>query len=114
MSDVQCVICDKVLADGTPTTVVREKGLQTFVESSKKRGDGKTVYFKSSASIEFHEKCRRQYTNEKLVAAAVKRARENDSKHPLGLRSCNSDPTFSFKTHCFICGNVISPNYGKS
>ncbi len=102
----ECFICDKALEDGTKTTIVREKGLKSFAEASKMRGDGKVTLFRGT-SLEVHEKCRKQCTNDKLIAASIKRAKEGVQVQQ--LRS--SVPTFAFKTHCFLCGDKIPSNY---
>lgn len=107
MSLQVCFICDGILDDGSKVTVVKEKGLKTFSEASKQRKDGKGVHLVGKTSIEVHEKCRKQYINEKLIAAYTKRAHQGG--RVLELRS--SVPTFSFKTHCFLCGLVITPEF---
>ncbi|KAB0799451.1 hypothetical protein PPYR_07331 [Photinus pyralis] len=35
----ECIICDKSLDDGTQTSIVKEKGLEGFIEASKGRED---------------------------------------------------------------------------
>lgn len=107
MSLSVCFICDSALEDGSKVTVVKEKGLKTFCEASRQRNDGKGVHLKGKTSIKVHEKCRKQYINEKLIAAYVKRAQQGGQKQQ--LRS--SVPAFSFKNHCFLCGIAITSQF---
>ncbi|XP_031335335.1 uncharacterized protein LOC116165167 isoform X2 [Photinus pyralis] len=108
----ECIICDKSLDDGTQTSIVKEKGLEGFIEASKGREDGKIDLFnryKTAKEVEVHEKCRKRYTNQKLINAA--RKRNTQSSNSSALRS--NIPQFSFKTHCFICGEEVPPDYSN-
>ena len=93
----ECLICEGSLLDGSQTTVVKQKALQSFIEASKKRNDGKIVLFKRSTKLEVHEKCRKQYTKEKSIAAYIKRSKESGTAPLLHSNILQ----FSFRTHCF-------------
>uniref|UniRef100_A0A1B6DZA6 Uncharacterized protein n=1 Tax=Clastoptera arizonana TaxID=38151 RepID=A0A1B6DZA6_9HEMI len=104
----ECLLCEGPFLDGSQVAVVKRKGLQSFIEASKKRNDRKVVLLKNFTELEVHEKCRKQYTKEKSIAAYIKRIKESGTK-PL-LRS--QIFKFSFRTHCFLCGEEVPSDYG--
>lgn len=108
MSHTDCVICNKQL-DDSEKSVVREKGLKTFIVASKKRQDGKFLIFNKSTKIEVHERCRKDYIDEKCISASLKKAQQNTETKPLRSRI----PDFDFRTHCFLCGEEVPVDYAK-
>lgn len=108
MSRRECCLCDDLLEDGTELCVVKEKGLQSFIEASTKRKDGKVKLFKERTEIQVHVRCRKNYTTERSVAAYLKRAAQHIPKKK---RSITRE--FSFKTHCFICGNQVATDHNQ-
>ncbi|KAG5899304.1 hypothetical protein JTB14_029258 [Gonioctena quinquepunctata] len=108
----KCIVCEESSDDGTTTFTVQQKGLQSFIDASTKRGDGKSVLFKlAKLPLELHEKCRKSYPHEKSIAAFLKKKKDERQSNATSLRS--NVPTFSFKTHCFICGKHVPPDYKK-
>ncbi|KAG5896955.1 hypothetical protein JTB14_024802 [Gonioctena quinquepunctata] len=105
----KCIVWEESLDDGTTTSTVQQKDLQSFIDASTKRGDGKTVLFKlAKLPLKLHEKCRKSYPHEKSVAASLKKKKNERQSNATSLRS--NVPTFSFKTHCFICGSKHVPS----
>lgn len=106
-SDV-CFICDKVLNnDVEKVTTVREKGLKTFIESSKKRKDDHHVQLSKKSAVEVHEKCRKNYNDVKMITAYLKKVEEGREQ----VQRRSTEPPFNFKTQCFMCGLVITPEF---
>lgn len=85
--------------ENTQVTVLHNKGLSNLVASAEKRGDAIEVQLGQTV----HKTCYRDYTNEHRIAA------HNKSKHgsesPCKTRTLRSMEIFSFKNHCFFCGN---------
>ncbi|KAG5891492.1 hypothetical protein JTB14_004950 [Gonioctena quinquepunctata] len=108
----RCIVCEESPDDGTTTSTVQQKGSQSFIDASTKRGDGKSVLFKlAKLPLKLHEKCRKSYPHKKSIAAFLKKNKIEWQSNATSLRSNVS--TFSFKTHCFICGKHAPPDYKK-
>jgi hypothetical protein len=106
-----CFICECSLNEGAIVTV-KERGLNTFKESSKKRGDGKNKrYLKNLTSIVVHDPCRKNYINENLISASNRR-RSDVPISPAPTSSLRSlVPSFNFKDYCFLCNVKIDEEY---
>lgn len=108
---VLCFICDSSLESGTHVTkVTREQAIASLKEASTKRKDGKLSFLKNKTELEVHETCRKSYTNEKLILASLKRAQQEGPSTSRHLTR-TSVPQFTFKTHCFICGECITEEF---
>lgn len=59
-------------------------------------------------SILVHDVCRKQYNNEKLIAASLRRESVATTSQSQ-LRSARA--TFSFAEHCFLCAAVITAEF---
>ncbi|CAG9761611.1 unnamed protein product [Ceutorhynchus assimilis] len=104
MEDSKCFICGDSL-QGQVTTV-KEKGILTFMDSSKKRKDGKHILLKDETSVTVHEKCRKIYNKQSYIDAALA---EQSSKPSASRRS--NQPLFDFKGHCLFCGKDASDQF---
>jgi hypothetical protein len=103
-----CFICDnEFYNDVENVTTVREKGLKTLIESSKKKKDGKHVKLSKISTVKVHERCSKNYNSERMIASHLKRM--NQCTEHVQTRS--SEAHFSLKTHCFLCGLVITPKF---
>ncbi|CAG9772311.1 unnamed protein product [Ceutorhynchus assimilis] len=89
-----------------PVTTVKEKGILTFMDSSKKRKDGKHILLKDETSVTVHEKCRKIYNKQSYIDAALA---EQSSKPSASRRS--NQPLFDFKGHCLFCGKDASDQF---
>lgn len=110
MSSDKCFICDKDLNDGT-VKLVKEKGIETLRDASKRRIDGKGAVLAGKKSINVHQGCQKSYINERMISAQLKKAAKPSTSF-LQLRS-SSVNEFSFKTHCFVCGTHIPEDYSR-
>ena len=88
-------------------TSVREKGLKTFIESSKKRKNGEHVKLGKISSLEVHERCRKNYINERMITARMKKMDQGKD----GVKRRSTEESFRFQTHCFMCGLEITPEF---
>ncbi|CAG9769699.1 unnamed protein product [Ceutorhynchus assimilis] len=104
MEDSKCFICGDSL-QGQVTTV-KEKGILTFMDSSKKRKDGKHILLKDETSVTVHEKCRKIYNKQSYIDAAL----AEQSSRPSASRRSNQ-PLFDFKGHCLFCGKDASDQF---
>lgn len=99
-----CFICEETLSTGIIITV-RERGLNTFRQSSIKRNDGKTeLFLKNPDSVNVHDK---QYNNQKHIQAFLQR--KHTAIPGTSLRS--AAPVFQFKGTCFLCGIEITSDF---
>lgn len=96
-----CFICEKLLLEGV--VQVKQRGIQTFCESSTKRNDGRAAILENKICISVHDACRKSYNNTRSIAACVRRG-ESEGRVSVRLQV----PTFPFKSHCFLCGNEIT------
>lgn len=105
-----CFICEFPL-EGRCLTVntVKEKGIASFIEASKKRKDGKGSCLKGQTSVRVHDKCRKSYTDERSIIAFLKKSEELLTAKPHLTRSVGA--RFSFRSHCFICGLEITNSF---
>lgn len=109
MSSDKCFICEKDLSEGA-VKVVKEKGIETLRDASKKRNDRKGAVLTGKSSVSVHVSCQKSYINEKIIAAHLKKAAQ-PSTSTGKLRSFSE---FYFKTHCFVCGTGIPEDYARS
>ncbi|KAG5869947.1 hypothetical protein JTB14_026234 [Gonioctena quinquepunctata] len=105
--EVNCFICGDILQE-SEVIEVKEKGLETFRQSSIKRKDNKYKLLVGLKSIVVHDACRKRYNNEKLIAAALRRGSDGTTSQ-VQLRSTR--PTFSCKNHCFLCAAEITAEF---
>lgn len=103
---VKCLLCDKNLSV-EKTVNVRKKGVDTIIKSSESRKDGKSEILKGLSSVVVHVSCRKEYTREDSIKAALKNITESEAStsSPIKLRS--SIPNFDFKKACLYCTEAI-------
>ena len=103
-----CFICDESLSNGE-VTLVNERGVNRLRESSVKRKINAHSYLlKNVIEIKVHSACQKQYNNEKLIAAFLKR---DESKPVPGPSRRSSGPAYTFKNHCFLSGNEVPKDF---
>lgn len=93
---VKCFLCEKKLISSSHEwTLVKERGIRSMCENSKKIGDNKYKLLEGQSEIKVHEKCRVAY----LVANKAFTGSSNSSE--VSTRSFSS--TFDYKKLCLIC-----------
>lgn len=105
--ETECFICDNILTK-SEVIVVKEKGLETFRQSSLKRKYGKVKFLRGKTSIAVHNGCRKRYNNEKLIAAYLRRGGEASSST---VQRRSAEVQFSFRDHCFLCADKITAEF---
>lgn len=108
----ECFICEKSLDSGT-VTIVKEKGVNTLLLSSEKRGNNEHKQFlKDLKQVTVHLACQKSYTSATNIAAAIRRS--NRPSVPRLTRSTSTPrdiPTFDFGNRCFICTEEITEKF---
>lgn len=83
--------------------VVKENGLETLRDASKNRNDRKVLILEGQISVNKHDSCQKSYTNEKMIAAYLKKAAQPSTS----LDKLRSSSDFYFKTDYFVCRTRI-------
>ena len=104
MASRKCIICEGTLSEGL-TREIKEKGVRTLIDYSKKWKDGKHTQLKGLDSVTVHEKCRKIYTKERSDEAFQARHKASADDKQL-LRSKESE--FNFLCDCIFCGENAS------
>lgn len=102
-----CFICSLSMEEGE-IVLVKEKGVQTVRASSValKNVENERL-LKHLNQIHVHTACQKRYNNQKLMKAAVQRGETHMKK----TSTRASSPHFSFKDHCFMCGEIITAKF---
>lgn len=104
-----CFICAESLSEGK-TLVVKDRGVNRLRESSAKRKlTGHSAFLNNMNKVRVHTSCQKSYNNDKLIAAYLQRAASQPAPGP-SRRSLN-EHVFTFKNHCFICGNEVPKDF---
>lgn len=108
--DEVCFICEKLLSIDA-VDEVKEKGTEKLRQCSVQRNDGKVNLLLGLTSVKVHQKCRKKYTNEKMIAVAARK-----DPAPAQLRIADEIPQqpandFDFRNACFLCGVEITKTY---
>ena len=91
-----CVFCNKSLADGEPTVVLRQRGCDGIEKGSIDReSELRTVVGQT-----VHVKCRRDNTNPLIIESCIKRT-ANESEE-VDRHSLRSSGLFDYKTNCIF------------
>ena len=101
-----CVICDKPIdLDQSDHVKLGAKGCDGINAANKLRNlDVTDLVFSDNQDLLAHKQCRSKHTNPKDIKAAEKRGAPAEGDRT-NLRSHVSG--FNFKTHCFLCGDII-------
>lgn len=91
-----CFICCESLSDGSPTRVIKQKGINTFITKSKLMEDNKWQNLARLTEVRVHEQCRINYSVSKK-----KRTVEVSPPSPVA-----EEEIFDFETNCFLCGEA--------
>lgn len=105
-----CFVCDKLLSIDV-VDVVKEKGTEKLRECSVQRNDGKVNLLLGLTSVKVHQKCRKKYTNVKMIAVAAR-----NGPPPAQPRNADEIPQepakdFDFGNACFVCGVEITDQF---
>lgn len=73
----ECFICEKTISDDAVT--VGPEAIQTLINSSKKREDGKHELLSGRDLIAVHRNCRKNYTRPSNIKAAKKKKRNEEA-----------------------------------
>ncbi|XP_058794216.1 uncharacterized protein LOC131665949 [Phymastichus coffea] len=108
-----CTICGTLLqeTDTDKITLVKSKGLETFINKSQCRKDGLHERWEGKESVRFHESCRQRYSALKLTE---KRKRDSSELPPLNFPTAtNVSIEFNFDEYCFICNKLLDRIHKK-
>lgn len=95
-----CAVCDQPFTETSEDVIVKARGINTLIQCSKKRGDGKHERWLRGETVKLHMSCYKTYTREKCVAAAAMKASTS------GLRQVRSGQLgFDFLTRCILCSD---------
>ncbi|KAL3277876.1 hypothetical protein HHI36_013217 [Cryptolaemus montrouzieri] len=96
-----CFVCDKLLSTDV-VDVVKEKGTAKLRECSLQRKDGMANLLLGLTSVKVHQKCRKKYTNMKMIAVAAKNG--PPSAQPRNADEIPQRPAndFAFENACFF------------
>lgn len=103
MADLKCFICDDFLSN-KESVVIKERGLKTLIDSSKRRKDGKHILLEGRWFVTVHCNCRKSYVKESNIATSLtttKNTRRSDI------------PVFDFKHKCLLCEGDASDEFLK-
>ena len=101
-----CVFCNKSLADGEPTVVLRQRGCDGIEKGSIDReSDLRTVVGQT-----VHVMCRRDYTNP-LIIESYRKRNANESEE-VDRYSLSTSGIFDYTTNCIFC-SCPDPYDGK-
>lgn len=107
----KCFICEQDFEESA-TDIEQKRGLITFISASERRQDGKDNFLRGCESVRVHQKCRKLYTNEKMIRAAAKaRSATLIEREPSGSDSQSGNIEFDFTTRCFFCTAEISKEF---
>ncbi|XP_044760396.1 uncharacterized protein LOC123317849 [Coccinella septempunctata] len=108
-----CTICDGRLDSETGVIVVKKKGIQTFIEKSKLKGDDKWKLWENHDHVTFHDKCRKRYAASSDQTIRKKKLSNESSFRENRVLSQPSTSTmqphaskllkFDFNDLCIIC-----------
>lgn len=106
--NVNCLLCEENLSVGK-TVNVKQKGLNTLIKSSERRKDGKSEKLGGLSSVIVHVSCRKDYTREDNIKAALKNITESEGStiSPTKGKLRSSITSFDFKNACFYCTEII-------
>lgn len=111
-SENKCVICEQSLC-GSDVFTVTKKGLNTLVQSSKERNDGKVVFFEAQSHLKLHVKCRKEYTRQDSINKYLRLQESDTSK----VKGCDASPVknklrskdlLDVREKCLFCLHEIS------
>lgn len=105
MDSTKCFICGAEVAESA-RRIVKSLGLETLIQASKKRKDGKHVQFKAETEIVVHKSCQTKY----VLPSNIKKAAEEHAQAGPSTRSA-PPASFDFGNLCFICGEDASDNF---
>lgn len=90
--------------------MMKEKGIATLRTASIKRGlQENDCFLQSLKEVSVHNKCRKNYTDNKMISASIRRGNETVKEPTVkpSLRSLSEQPHF-LKNICFLCGEEIT------
>ena len=93
---MSCVICNE---SNDPLTKVKEKGLSSLIDCSKKRNEDSIYHSlinlkKENTEVFVHENCRKWFNNKRRISTD-KQERDRDTRQSTNL--------FNWKQNCFFC-----------
>lgn len=66
-------ICTHLLTESKTVTV--DRGMKTLINASTEKNDGYKEFLEKQKYVTIHSECRKNYTRECSIAAAIKRKR---------------------------------------
>lgn len=90
-----CFIC-RELMDEDDTVVVKERGINTFIQASERRKlrENKRL-LQGLKEVKVHISCGKRYSDEKLILASIRRGGDSIPQPSVSCRS--SSENFNFK-----------------
>lgn len=114
ISDIECFICEKSLKfEGAGT--VKKKRIETLIKSSIKRGrKDHNKILKNRVQIQVHSACSKNYCDERRINSSLRQRLGKAGTYTSSQQVRVGAKIFNFKSHCFLCGEVIKQDYALS
>lgn len=107
----RCFICEESLAE-REVAVVKKRGVATLLASSVKRKKPEHQrLLEGVEEITVHTACQKNYNNEKLILASLRRERDTVTTAPNPTRSGKPSLSFDFNNKCFLCEEEVTEEY---
>lgn len=106
MAGLTCFICCNSVTEEEDGITVKERGVKTLIESSKRRKDGKHSLLLGKTSVFVHNKCRKIYTKEQNIEKVARGATTRVTRSVV--------EGFDFKKNCLFCGKDATEAFKKN
>ena len=112
-SEDSCIICKKGFGNDGPKVSMREKGIQTVIESCKRYKDNNLLQYLLSQPqfINVHANCRRDYVRtDRPCQFSAENPNESAALVPAKKLRSSTESLFKWEVDCFFCGQNAVPD----